>query len=190
MESDKKKKIMEAAAKSFALFGYKATTMDQVAKLAKVGKGTIYTYFSTKEILFNEIVENIASEMRRVAQENVLSERDFITNLHHALNAIVEFREQHELTIKLYQEVKEIGTPAVGEALDSLEMEICNFIEANITNAIENGELRKCNAKITAFLMFKSYIALVYDWNVRHEPLPKEEVAQLINLIFMEGLSK
>ncbi|MER2090772.1 MAG: helix-turn-helix domain-containing protein, partial [Sporosarcina sp.] len=43
---DRRQVILEAAAKSFSLFGYKATTMDQVAKIANVGKGTIYTFFA------------------------------------------------------------------------------------------------------------------------------------------------
>ena len=57
---DRRGMIIEAATKSFSLFGYKATTMDQVAKLANVGKGTIYTFFKNKEELFNEIVDIIA----------------------------------------------------------------------------------------------------------------------------------
>lgn len=50
---DRRQEILEAATKSFSLFGYKATTMDQVAKLANVGKGTIYTFFANKEELFH-----------------------------------------------------------------------------------------------------------------------------------------
>lgn len=38
MSIDRKKLILEAATKSFTQFGYKATTMDLVAKLANVGK--------------------------------------------------------------------------------------------------------------------------------------------------------
>ncbi|CAM5658051.1 HTH-type transcriptional repressor AcnR OS=Lysinibacillus sphaericus OX=1421 GN=acnR PE=4 SV=1 [Lysinibacillus sphaericus] len=34
---DRRQEIIEAAAKSFTLFGYKATTMEQVAKIANVG---------------------------------------------------------------------------------------------------------------------------------------------------------
>ena len=49
MSVDRKKLILEAATKSFTQFGYKATTMDLVAKLANVGKGTIYTFFKTKK---------------------------------------------------------------------------------------------------------------------------------------------
>ncbi len=49
--ADRKKLIVEAAAKSFSEFGYKATTMDHVARSAGVGKGTIYTFFKNKEEL-------------------------------------------------------------------------------------------------------------------------------------------
>ncbi|MBW4840864.1 MAG: TetR/AcrR family transcriptional regulator, partial [Paenibacillaceae bacterium] len=51
---DRRKLVVEAAEKSFALFGYKATTMDHVAKIANVAKGTIYTFFTNKEELFDE----------------------------------------------------------------------------------------------------------------------------------------
>lgn len=49
MAIDRKQSVVDAASKSFALFGYKATTMEQVAKLANVGKGTIYTFLKTKK---------------------------------------------------------------------------------------------------------------------------------------------
>ena len=45
---DRRQQVIHAAAQSFAMFGYKATTMDQVAKIANVGKGTIYTFSQTK----------------------------------------------------------------------------------------------------------------------------------------------
>ncbi|MES9682444.1 helix-turn-helix domain-containing protein, partial [Gottfriedia acidiceleris] len=50
----KKQNILQAATKSFTIFGYKATTMSQIAKQANVGKGTIYTFFKNKEELFDE----------------------------------------------------------------------------------------------------------------------------------------
>lgn len=46
---DRRQQVMDSAEKSFALFGYKATTMEQVARLANVGKGTIYTFLIIKK---------------------------------------------------------------------------------------------------------------------------------------------
>lgn len=190
MDTDKRKSILQAASKSFALFGYKATTMDQVAKIAKVGKGTIYLYFPTKEDLLKEIIQNTADKMEYIAKQHVDENNTFVENLHQLLSKIMEFREQHELTIKLYQEVKEIGTPVVIEALNSLEKNICNFIETKIITAIEKGEIRRCNPQLTAFLIFKTYTTLINEWNKHNDPISIEEIADLINLYFIEGLAK
>ncbi|GAE29811.1 TetR/AcrR family transcriptional regulator [Halalkalibacter hemicellulosilyticus] len=187
MQRNKKQLILDGATKSFTLFGYKATTMDQVAKIAKVGKGTIYTYFSTKEELLKAIIEHLALEMREVANKSINPDASFVDNFNAALSRIVEFREKHELTVKLSQEMRELGTPAVGDALQTMEDDICQYIEGRIQKAIDQGQLRKCDPKVTAFLMFKMYINLVSDWKERHGPLSKEEVAQLMNFYFMEG---
>ena len=62
---DRRKQVLDVASKSFALFGYKATTMEQVAKIANVGKGTIYTFFTNKDELFDEILLSAIMEMKR-----------------------------------------------------------------------------------------------------------------------------
>jgi|SRR5690625_2291878 len=188
MITDKKIKIIHAAMKSFSLFGYKGTTMDQVAKIAKVGKGTIYTYFTTKEALLNEIIRKLGIEMRKIATDAVATGRPFVENFNAALFAVTKFREEHELMIKLSQEVKEMGTPEVIEVLQDLENETCEFIESKIKLAIERGELKECDPKITAFLMFKMYINLVNDWKDRYASLDKDQIAKLINMYFIEGI--
>ncbi|UOQ84919.1 TetR/AcrR family transcriptional regulator [Gracilibacillus salinarum] len=187
---DRKKQIIAAATESFSQFGYKATTMDLVSKIAKVGKGTIYNYFSNKEELLKAIIQNVATEMREVATQSIRSERSFIDNFNNVLHHVVAFRDQHELTIKLSQEAIQLGTPIVTEALDALEEEICLFIEERISKAIERKEIRSCDPSITAFLMFKMYINLVNDWKLRgNDALPKDEVADFIQLHFIEGLA-
>jgi AcrR family transcriptional regulator len=186
---DRKQSILEAAAKSFSMFGYKATTMDQVAKIANVGKGTIYTFYSNKEELFSEIVAEIIEEMRHVADRSIDPELSFFENAHRALTSLLEFRNQHQLTVKLIQEEKELGTRIVHHELNRLEQVIISYIQEKIEKAIFRGEIRECNPEVTAFLMLKLYIALIVDWEENHAPLTKEEIASLFELYFIKGLS-
>ncbi|WP_078430012.1 TetR/AcrR family transcriptional regulator [Alkalihalobacterium alkalinitrilicum] len=190
MARDKKKIIINAATKSFSLYGYKATTMDHVAKIAKVGKATIYTFFSTKEELFQEIIDDLAREMKEVALEEIDRNQPFSRNLHQSLIRILDYREKHSLTIKLYQEVKEFGTPACIDALARLEEEIIAFIEKEVHYALDKGELKACDPKITAFIILKMYISLAHVWGVKHDRLSKEDIANLFNLYLMDGLAK
>src|SRR3954469_9261319 len=56
MERDKKECILTAATRLFARFGFKKTSVDEIAKDAGVAKGTIYLAADTKEDLFYQSV--------------------------------------------------------------------------------------------------------------------------------------
>ncbi|WP_100330539.1 TetR/AcrR family transcriptional regulator [Bacillus xiapuensis] len=190
MSVDRKQQIIEAATKSFSLFGYKATTMDQVAKLANVGKGTIYNFFSNKEELFNEIVQSLITEMRKAAEKATAPQYSFHENVHRALFQILKFRKDHQLTIKLFQEGKEMGTLAVLEVMKKMEDAILSFITEKVKQAVQAGEIKKCNPEVTAFIMLRLYVSLIFDWEQRKEPLNEKEISHLFELYLLEGLSK
>ena len=50
-----KETITKAAMKNFGKFGYANTKMDDIAKTANVGKGTLYLYFPSKEEMFQSV---------------------------------------------------------------------------------------------------------------------------------------
>lgn len=187
---DRKKLILEAAARSFSLFGYKATTMEQVAKLANVGKGTIYTFFKTKEELFDAIINTLIGDIRD-AVESVMDEAASIQeNVNRVLVKVHEFRGTHQLTIKLIQEEREMGTQTVIEAMQRVEQSIIQYMKGIIQNSIDQGEIKPCDPEITAFVMLKLYFSLIVDWQKNHPPLEKEEISKLFELYLLNGLAK
>ncbi|KAB2337145.1 TetR/AcrR family transcriptional regulator [Cytobacillus depressus] len=190
MVIDRKQQIIEAATHSFSLFGYKATTMDQVAKIANVGKGTIYTFFKNKEELFDEIIHSLINEMKLTADEVIDPSLSFHENVHRVLYKILEFRRKHQLTIKLIQEAREMGTPAVMEVMERLEEAIIHYLKDKISLAVEKGNIQPCDPELTAFIMLKLYFSLVFDWEKRHKPLEKEEIARIFEQYIFTGLSK
>lgn len=64
-----RQQIIRAAAEEFARIGFDQTRMEAIAERAAIGKGTVYLYFSSKETLFIEMLEEIAhqqlAELRR-----------------------------------------------------------------------------------------------------------------------------
>lgn len=180
MAMDRRKMIVEAAAKSFSMFGYKATTMDQVAKIANVGKGTIYTFFKNKEELFNEIVSSLVKEMIAEAEKVIRPNMPFAENVHRALFRLLEFRSQHQLMMKLIQEEAEMGTLAVSEMLQHVEDEIISYLRIKVELAMEKGAIPPANSELLSFLLLKMYVALVSDWERNHPPLSSEEIAEVM----------
>jgi len=59
-----RKKIIITAGQIFSRFGFKKTTMEEVAKALKMGKSSIYYYFSSKEEIFDEVVLYEANILR------------------------------------------------------------------------------------------------------------------------------
>ena len=59
-----RKKIVITAGEIFSRFGFKKTTMDEIAKALKMGKSSIYYYFSSKEEIFESVVLYEANVLR------------------------------------------------------------------------------------------------------------------------------
>ncbi len=53
---DTRKKILSVANKLFSRFGFHKTSMDEIAKIARKAKGSLYYHFASKEELFKEVV--------------------------------------------------------------------------------------------------------------------------------------
>lgn len=189
MAADRKKWILEAASKSFALFGYKATTMEQVAKIAGVGKGTIYTFFSTKEELFDAIMMDVIQEMKRIADKVIQEEPTFFKKLERVLEELFRFRSNHELLIRLSHEINEMGTAKAQEGMKSLEAAILGFLEKNVRIAIERGDIRPCDPQVAAFVIMNMYVSFLYDWGRTHSALTKEQISEYFHVYLFEGLA-
>jgi AcrR family transcriptional regulator len=55
--------ILDAALRVFGQYGYRRTSMDDIAREAEVGKGTIYLSFASKEEVFQALSQRLAERM-------------------------------------------------------------------------------------------------------------------------------
>jgi TetR/AcrR family transcriptional repressor of mexJK operon len=72
----KRRAILDAATTLFLRNGYRGTSMDEVAALAKVSKQTVYKGFSDKEALFSEIVIGAVDDAGDPVHDEVLKLED------------------------------------------------------------------------------------------------------------------
>ncbi|PAW93100.1 TetR family transcriptional regulator [Mucilaginibacter sp. MD40] len=84
MEADKiKESIKRAAQDLFRKFGYHKTSVNEIAKRAKIAKATIYKYFNSKEdvlhVLLMDYIQVSVDEL--IANSNELDEESHLSNL-------------------------------------------------------------------------------------------------------------
>ncbi len=57
-------KILSVANKLFSRFGFHKTSMDEIAKIARKAKGSLYYHFASKEDLFKEVVSKEITNLK------------------------------------------------------------------------------------------------------------------------------
>ena len=63
-KEDFKRKVIISAGQIFSRYGFKKTTMDEIANAVGKGKSSIYYYFESKELIFQAVVLHEANILR------------------------------------------------------------------------------------------------------------------------------
>lgn len=69
--------IISAATKAFGGEGYAHTSVDQIASRAGVAKGAVYHHFSSKDVLFEAVLESVSSAILTEVLTAISAGQDF-----------------------------------------------------------------------------------------------------------------
>ncbi|MBR3673691.1 MAG: TetR/AcrR family transcriptional regulator [Clostridia bacterium] len=191
----KEKQIIEAARMLFNKYGFKKVTMDEIAREANVTKRTVYSYFSSKEELFkciiNEELENMKKIVEDVEAENLKNgNQDFYGTVHQGIYKLLKYINKRKFLKNLVNEAEILKNPIIIENLKVIDSEVQNYIKQKLQDAINKGYIKVKDVDIVAFLIYKMYIALMFDWNENNKKLDENIIADNIISILKTGLNK
>jgi AcrR family transcriptional regulator len=136
---DKRNAILVAATQVFAEQGVSAPTA-KIAQVAGVAEGTLFTYFSTKDELLNQLYLELKTELREVMLASFPRHETLKKRVRHAWQSFVDWgvrnpqkrRVMAQLTMsdRLTEASKEAGMQAFAD------------INAIVRESIANGVLR------------------------------------------------
>nr|WP_320022131.1 TetR/AcrR family transcriptional regulator [uncultured Draconibacterium sp.] len=81
MRANSKQQIIEAAGVIFERYGFKKTTMDDIAYAAGKGKSSLYYYFKNKEQVFEAVVAHEAEHLVNEINASISSSKTAIEKL-------------------------------------------------------------------------------------------------------------
>ena len=141
-KTEVKEKIVQAAITTFSKYGYDKTRMDDIAKSAKLGKGTLYLYFKSKEELFYAISENSIKELKEQLSKLFSKKEDLV---HDAEKFYDQYRNLiHDSEKVSFEMIAESSrNPKLRKALYEQRMKVYDIVIDYLHRQIEKGFFRK-----------------------------------------------
>ena len=107
MREEKMTLIMDVALEHFANEGYYRTTINHIARHAKMSKGLMYNYFDSKEALLKAIIHKSVNEIYRYLdfdKDAYLSEKEFEFSIRKLDTLLQEKRYFWRLLLQLFMQ--------------------------------------------------------------------------------------
>jgi AcrR family transcriptional regulator len=120
--------ILDAALRVFSRYGYKKTSMDDLARAAGLSRQGLYLHFATKEALFKEAVVFTIDAMRGAARSALAGEK---LSVEERLLGAFEAVHAHAIGqagAEHMTELLDAATALVGPVVDGLEQELVSEI--------------------------------------------------------------
>jgi TetR/AcrR family transcriptional repressor of mexJK operon len=96
-DPERLRRVLVAAAQQFTQLGYERTSVESVAQASGVSKMTVYSYFPSKEALFDACIENRCSGLFDLFVNAELDPRDPATSLTRIAELFVRLMRDQEV---------------------------------------------------------------------------------------------
>jgi len=177
--------ILNSAKTIFARYGFKKTTMDEIAQAARKGKSSIYHYFKSKEDIFKAIVEKEADELSAAIAKAINAE----TTSEKKIRAYVLARMKgiNNLT-NLYSALKDEYLEHysfIENVRVKYDTEEVNTIKGMLKTGVEDGQFKIEDINLTAFALVTALKGLEYPLFIKNNNAKTEKRFEgLLNVLF------
>lgn len=149
---DRRKAILEVASRSFLEHGYAATTMSAIAARLGGSKGTLWSYFPSKEALFEAFLDDATTAYRERLAKILDPPGDLVPTLHRLGRNLLEkvtspdATALHRLVMSEAGRFPEMGAIFYEHAPRHTRRLIADFLE----RAMDQGLLRRADPETAA----------------------------------------
>jgi AcrR family transcriptional regulator len=143
MELSKKECILSAAAKIFGRFGFRKTSVNEIAESAGVAKGTVYLACDSKEDLFFQVLHRDVREWVAAASLRIDPRARADTSFEPVLAASLELLDKHPLVGELLSGKVDATMPGWESRLSELRALARSHLEELLRLGVRQGVLRE-----------------------------------------------
>ena len=186
---DREQAIIAAAGRMFALHGYSQARVEDIAQAAGVGKGTVYEYFSSKQAMFERVVEAGMSQYMEALAVQIQADLSPLEKLAGITLLHLEFVTQYQNLANII-----IANPAIMSPHRVRLRKICQQAQEMVVGVMEQGRKEGLFRAVDPLLATQSFFGILSSVGVsqlvqERERSPKTVARQVMDLIG-QGLVK
>ncbi len=189
LQTNKKELILRVSRDLFARFGLKKTTVEEIARFARIGKGTIYHYFESKERIFAEVIEEEREFLKKKVWEAINREDSpqgklkafLLTKLKYLVRLSNYYGALRDKYLERYSVIEKARRESFEEELKIVK----SILEEGVRKAIFSVE----NLPLTALAIVSSLRGLEYSLALE-EGIWTEDNLEALLRVLLRGLER
>lgn len=183
------RKILTAALEEFGERGFSEASIVGITSRAKVALGTFYTYFDSKEELFQALVRDMSLQVRDYVAPALSGGGDGLERERRALASFLRFAAEHKQVYRIIDEAEFVDPEGFRTHYETTARRIAS----RLAEAAARGELREDESELAheviAWALMGANVFLGLRFAVWGSSDP-DEVAAITNRFIRHGLGK
>ena len=190
---EKKDIILEAAKKTFSIYGYKKSSISDIAQKAHMGKGTIYYYFESKEDI---LVETMDRE-HRIYHQKIINQLKEEKDYREKIKLFIEkpVKMLHDLApilFKIINDAPNIFLEKIEKFRDEKLSESTKMLSEILEGGIKAGVFRDdLDVEAVANLIIRRFLLVDENFIINFNKETIEQVQKdnkLLSKLFLDGV--
>jgi len=165
-KNERRKQILDAARILLFKNGLNATSINQIAKQAELGVGTIYFYYKSKEELFAELqaegLELLYSKTKTACEK----EPEFAGKLRNAAQVFFKFskdnKDYFDIINYFLSAPEQIFTPGLKDQVDQHGNKVISLVENILAEGVKSGAFRKVDSRRYSIIFWATLYGLTH----------------------------
>lgn len=184
-----RKDIVKAAAQVFSQHGYERATLEDVAEVVGIRKGSLYYHIRSKEDLLFVIHDHLADELIANTRTALATARSPEERLRLAMRVAMRLIADYRAEVTVFLHERHALTSDRWRDVVAKRDAYQHIVEAILAEGIQQGAFRALPAGVIT-LGILGMINWGYQWFRRDGPLSADEIADLFADIVLNGVRK
>lgn len=177
-------KLLQAAEIEFGDKGFHAAAISGITYRAGVALGTFYTYYESKEEIFQDLVSYMSHRTRRWIAERVAGAPDRMAAERLGIEAYIEFARRHKGIYRIITEAEFVANDAYRKHYESF----ADAYRVNLEKAGESGDIRQGDYETWTWAIMGIAVFLGMKYTEWDDSVPASRVAEIVTDMIANGI--